>query len=124
MEKKTDQRNIISKKSENKTSNLSRYLSKYMKNQEYEILKRLNLKRKYYWLVIIKIMNVQGKQWLLKEKHKCRHFRITPDFSVRSWKSNELVKMVYKPAETRILYPFKLSISTDGETKTNKQTKN
>jgi hypothetical protein len=90
---------------------------------------RLDQKRNSFCHLIVKTPNAQNKERILKAvrekcqvKYKGRPIRIIPNFSPeimkarRSWA--DLIKTLreYK-SQPRLLYPTKLSITIDGETK-------
>jgi hypothetical protein len=79
--------------------------------------------------IIVKTSNAQNKERILKPvrgkgqvTYKGRHIRITPDFSPETVKARiswadiiqTLKEHKYQP---RLLYPAKISITIDGETK-------
>jgi zona occludens toxin (predicted ATPase) len=97
--------------------------------EAYRTPTRLDQKRNSSCHIIIKTPNVQNKERILKavrEKgqatYKGRPIRITPDFSPetmkarRSWTDVILTLREHK-YQPRLLYPAKLSITIDGETK-------
>jgi hypothetical protein len=90
---------------------------------------RLDHKRNSSWHIIIRTTNALNKDRILKavrEKgqvtYKGRPIRITPDFSPETMKSQtSWIDVMQTPREhkyqPRLLYPAKLSITIDGETK-------
>jgi hypothetical protein len=90
---------------------------------------RLDQKRNSFCHIIVKTPNAQNKERLLKavrEKgqvtYKGRPIRVTPDFSPetmkarRAWK--DLIQTLREQkCQPKLLYPAKLSITIDGETK-------
>jgi hypothetical protein len=91
--------------------------------------KVLDHKRKSSYHIIIKILYAQNKERILKairEKDQVRYdgrpIRITTDFSTETLKARRVRTEIMKtPREHKchssLLYPTKLSISIDGETK-------
>ena len=90
---------------------------------------RLDQKRNSSHLIIIKIPNALSKERIFKAvwengqvTYKGRPIRITPDFSPetmktrRSWADGIQTLREHK-CQPRILYPSKLSITIDGDTK-------
>jgi hypothetical protein len=90
---------------------------------------RLDQKRNPFQHIIIRTTNALNKDRILKavrEKgqvtYKGRPIRITPDFSPetmkarRSW-SDVIQTLREQKCQSRLLYPAKLSITIDGETK-------
>jgi chromosome segregation ATPase len=95
--------------------------------------KRLDQKRNSSQHIIIRTMNALNKERILKAvKEKCqvtykgRPIRITPDFSPetmkarRSW-TDVMQTLREHKCQPRLLYPPKLSITIDEETKSNLQ---
>ena len=90
---------------------------------------RLDQKRNSYRHIIIRIANVLNKDRILKavrEKghvtYKDRPIRTTPDFSPETMKSRrswtDIIQTLREHKfQSRLLYPAKLSITIDGETK-------
>ena len=90
---------------------------------------RLDQKRKSSRHIIIRRTNALNKDRILKavrEKgqvtYKGKPIRITPDFSPETMKARRAWTDVIQPLrehkfQTRLLYPAKLSITIDGETK-------
>jgi hypothetical protein len=86
-------------------------------------------KRKSSHHIIIKTLNADSKERILKaSREKCqvtykgRPTRITPDFSTEAMKSRRAWSEVMQTlrehkCQPRLLYPAKLSINIDGETK-------
>jgi hypothetical protein len=97
--------------------------------EAYRTPNKWDQKRKYSHSKIIKTLNAQNKERILKaarEKvqvtYKGRPMRIIPDFSTdtmkarRSW--SEVIQTLREDkSHTRPLYPAKLSININGETK-------
>ena len=90
---------------------------------------RLDKKRNYSHHIIVTTPNAQNKERILKAvrgkgqlNYKGRPIRITPDFSTetmkarRSWADIMQTLREYK-CQAKLLYPAKLSITIDGETK-------
>ena len=90
---------------------------------------RLDQKRNSSWHIIIRTINRLNKDRILKAvREKCqvtykgRPIRITPDFSPetmkarRSW-ADVIQTLREHKCQPRLLYPAKLSITIDGETK-------
>ena len=97
--------------------------------ETYRISNRLDQKRNSSCHIIIKTLNAQNKERILKavrEKgqviYKGRTIRIIPDFSPetmkarRSW-TDVIQTLREHKCQPRLLYPAKLSITIDGETK-------
>ena len=97
--------------------------------EAYRIPYRLDQKRNSSWHIIIRRRNALNRDILLKvvrEKgqvtYKGRPIRITPDFSPetmkdrRSW-TDAIQTLREHKCQPRLLYPAKLSIMIDGETK-------
>jgi hypothetical protein len=97
--------------------------------EAYRIANRLDQKRNSSRHIIIRTTNILNKDRILKtvrEKgqvtYKGKSIRITPDFSPetmkarRSWTDVIQTLRVHK-CQPRLLYPAKLSITIDGETK-------
>ena len=109
-------------------SNLKKEMS--MNIQEgYRTPNRLDQKRNSFWHIIIKTTNAPNKVRILKAvrgksqvPYKVRPIRITPDFSPetmkvrRSW-TDVIQTLREHKCQPRVLYPAKLSITLDGETK-------
>jgi hypothetical protein len=120
--------NIFNKIIEENFPNLKKEIR--MKIQEaYRTPNRLDQKRNSSRHIIIRTTNELNKDRILKavrEKgqvtYKGRPIRITPDFSPetmkarRSWKDVIQILREHK-CKPRLLYPTKLSITIDGETK-------
>ena len=93
--------------------------------EAYRTPNKLDQKSISSYQIIIKTLNVQNKERILKvvrEKGKGRPTRITPDFSTETLKARRVRTEIMKtPREHKchssLLYPTKLSISIDGETK-------
>ena len=89
----------------------------------------MDKKRNFSRHIIIRTTNALNKDRILKavrEKgqvtYKGRHIRITPDFSPESMKARRSLTDVIQilrehKCQPRLLYPAKLSITIDGETK-------
>jgi hypothetical protein len=89
----------------------------------------LEQKRKSFCYIIIKTLNAQNKERILKAiKEKCqvtyksRPIRITPNFSTETLKARRSLTEVMQTlrelkCQYRLLYPEKLSITIDGEIK-------
>jgi hypothetical protein len=106
-----------------------------LKLQEaYRTPNRLEQKRNSSGHIIIKTPNALDKEIILKAVRdkgqvtcKGRPVRITPDFSPetmkarRSWTDDTQMLREHK-CQRRLLYPAKLSITIDGETKVTKPT--
>jgi hypothetical protein len=97
--------------------------------EAYRTPNSLNQKRNSSFHIIIKTPNAQNKDRILKGvrgkgqvTYKGRPIRITPDFSPetmkarRSW-TNVIQTLKENKCQPRLLYPAKLSITIDGETK-------
>jgi hypothetical protein len=96
--------------------------------EAYRTPNSLNQKRNSSYCIIIKTPNAQNKERILavREKgqvtYKGRQIRITPDFSPetmkarRSW-TDVIQTLKEHKCQPRLLYPGKLSITIDGETK-------
>jgi hypothetical protein len=120
--------NIFNKILEENFLNLKKEMP--MNIQEvYKTPNRLNQKRNSSRHIIIRTTNALNKGKILKvvrEKgqvtYKGRPMRITPDFSQetlkarRSW-TDVIQTLREQKCQPRLLYPGKLSITTDGETK-------
>jgi hypothetical protein len=120
--------NIFNKILEDHFPNLKKKMP--MNTQEaYRTPNRLDQKRNSSCHIIVKTLNAQNKERILKavrEKgqvtYKGRPIRITPDFSPetmkarRSWTDVTQTLREHK-CQPRLLYPAKLSITTDGEPK-------
>jgi hypothetical protein len=97
--------------------------------EAYRTPNRLDQKRNSSLHIIIKTPNAQNKERILKAvREKCqltykgRPIRITPDFSPKSMKARrawaDLIETLREhKCQPRLLYPAKLSITIDGETK-------
>ena len=97
--------------------------------EAYRIPNKWDQKRKSSHHIIIKTLNAQNKERILKaarEKgqvtYKGRPIRITPDFSTETMKARRAWSEVMQTlrehkCQPRLLYPAKLSITIDGETK-------
>jgi hypothetical protein len=120
--------NIFNKIIEENLPNLKKEMP--MNIQEaYRTANRLNQKRNYSRRIIIRTANALNKDRILKavrEKgrvtYKGRPIRITPDFSPetmkarRSW-TDVIQTLREHKCQPRLLYPAKLSITIDVETK-------
>jgi hypothetical protein len=97
--------------------------------EAYRTPNRLDQRRNSSGHIIIKTPNAQNKDRILKAvrengqvTYKDRPIRITPDFSPetmkarRSW-TNIIQTLREHKCQPRLLYPAKLSITIDGETK-------
>ena len=97
--------------------------------EAYRTPNRLDQKRNSFWHVIIRTTNALNKGRILKAvrkkdqvTYKGRPIRITPDFSPetlkarRSW-TDVIQTLREHKCQPRLLYPAKLSITVDGETK-------
>jgi hypothetical protein len=96
--------------------------------EAYRTPNRLDLKRNSSCHIIIKTPNAQNKERILKavrEKdqvtYKSRPIRITPNFSP-DYKSQKILGRCHTDlrehkCQSKLLYPAKLSINIDGETK-------
>jgi hypothetical protein len=97
--------------------------------EAYRTPNRLDQKRNFSHYIIVKTLNALNKERILKavrEKgqvtYKGRPIRITPDFSSetmkvrRSW-TDVIQTLREHKCQPRLLYPTKLSITIDGETK-------
>jgi hypothetical protein len=96
--------------------------------EAYRTPSKLGKKRKSFSHIIIKTLNAQNKERILKsvrEKGQVTYkgtIGITPDFStetlkaIKSWADAIQTLREYK-SQPRILYPTKLSNTIDGETK-------
>jgi hypothetical protein len=120
--------NIFNKIIEENFSNLKKEMP-MNKQDTYRTPNRLDQKRNSSRHIIIKTPNVQSKVRILKavrEKgqvtNKGRTIRSTPDFSSetikvrRSW-ADVIQTLREHKCHSRLLYPAKLSITIDGETK-------
>ena len=99
--------------------------------EDYRTPNRLDQKRHYSHLMIIKTPNAQNKERILKvvrEKgqitYRGRPIRIIPDFSPRTVKARRSWTDVIQTlrehkCQPRLLYLAKLSITIDGETNNN-----
>jgi hypothetical protein len=97
--------------------------------EAYRTSNRLNQKRNSSHHIISKTPNAQNKERVLKavrEKsqvtYKVRPIRITPDVSTETLKAREhradvIQTLREQICQPRLLYPAKLSITIDGETK-------
>jgi hypothetical protein len=97
--------------------------------EAYRTPNRLDQKRNCSQHIIIKITNALNKDRIFKavrEKghvtYKGRPFRITPDFSPETMKAriswtDVIQTLIEHKCHPRLLYPAKLSINIDGETK-------
>ena len=97
--------------------------------EAYRTPNKWDQKRKSSHHIIIKTLNAQNKERILKaarEKgqvtYKGRPIRITPDFSTETMKARRAWSEVMQTlrehkCQPRLLYPAKLSINIDGETK-------
>ena len=97
--------------------------------EDYRTPNRLDQKRNSYWHIIIRTTNALNKERKLKAvrengevTYRGRPIRINPDFSPENMKARRYWTDVmqtlreYK-CQPRLLYPEKLSITTDGENK-------
>jgi hypothetical protein len=97
--------------------------------EAYRTLNRLDQKRSSSWYIVIKTLNAQNKERILKDvrekgqvTYKGRPIRIIPYISTetlkarRSWTDVSQIPREHK-FQPRILYPAKLSITICGETK-------
>jgi len=97
--------------------------------EAYKTLNRLDIKRNSLSHIILKTPNALNKKRILKAvrengqvTYKGRPIRITPDFSTetmktrRSW-GDVMQTLSEHKCQPRLLYPSKLSIIIDGETK-------
>jgi hypothetical protein len=120
--------NIVNKIIEENFPNLKKEM--YMKIQEaYRTPNRLDQKRNSYSQIIIKTSNAQNKERILKAvrgkgqvTYKDRPIRITQDFSPETMKARKFWADVIPTqrehkCQPRLIYPTKLSIMIDGETK-------
>jgi hypothetical protein len=97
--------------------------------EAYRTPNNLDQKRNFFCHIIIKTPNMQNKERNLKavkEKgqvtYKGRPIRITPDFSPETMKARrfwtDVIQMLREhKCQPRLLYPAKLSITIDGDTK-------
>jgi uncharacterized coiled-coil protein SlyX len=97
--------------------------------EAYRTLNRLEQKRNSFCRIIVKTPNAQNKEQILKavrEKdhvtYEGRPIRITPDFSPETMKARRFWADVIQTlrehkCQPRQLYPAKLSITIEGETK-------
>jgi hypothetical protein len=97
--------------------------------EAYRTPNRLDQKRNSSQHIIIRTTNALNKDRILKavrEKdqvtYKVRSIRITPDFSPETMKARRFWKDIIQTlrelkCQPRLLYPAKLSITIDGETK-------
>ena len=120
--------NIVNKIIEENFPNLKKEMP--MNIQEaYRSPNRLDQKRNSSQHIIIRTTNALNKDWILKEvrgkdkeTYKGRPIRITPDFSPeiikarRSW-TDFIQNLREHKCQSRLLYPEKLSIIMDDETK-------
>ena len=120
--------NIFNKVIEEKFPNLKKEMP--MNIQEaYKTPNRLDQIRNSSWHIIIRTTNALNKDKILKpvrvkgkETYKGRTIRMTPDFSSetmkarRSW-TDVIQTLREHKCQSRLLYPAKLSITIDGETK-------
>jgi hypothetical protein len=120
--------NIFNKIIEENFPNLKKEMPRNIQ-EAYRTLNRLDHKRKYSRHIIIRTTNALNKDRIVKavrEKgqvtYKGRHIRITPDFSPetmkarRSW-TDDIQTLREHKCQPRLLYPSKLSITIDRETK-------
>ena len=120
--------NVFNKIIEENFPNLKKEMA--IKVQEaYRTPNKWDQKRKSSHHIIIKTLNAQNKERILKaarEKgqvtYKGRPIRITPDFSTETMKARRAWSEVMQTlrehkCQPRLLYPAKLSINIDGETK-------
>ena len=120
--------NVFNKIMEENFPNLNREMPMNMQ-EAYRTPNRLDQNRNTSHHIINKTPNVLNKERILKavrEKgqvtYKGRPIRITPDFSPetikagRSWADRMQILREHK-CHPRLLYPVKLSITIDGETK-------
>ena len=97
--------------------------------EAYRTPNRMDRKRNSSHHLIVKTPNAQNKERILKTvkgksqvRYKNRPIRIIPDFSTetmkarRSW-TDVIQTLKEHKCQPRLLYPAKLSITTDGETK-------
>jgi hypothetical protein len=97
--------------------------------ETYRTPNKWDQKRKPSCHIIIKTLNAQNKERILKaarEKsqvtYKCRPIRVTPNFSTESMKVRRAWPEVMQTlrehkCQTRLIYPAKYSINIDGKTK-------
>jgi hypothetical protein len=120
--------NIFNKIKEENFPNLKKEMPMNIQ-EDYRTPNRLDQERNFSQHIIIRTTNSLNKDRILKEvrekgqvTYKCRSIRITPDFSPESVKARrswtDVIQMQrehkYQP---RLVYPAKLSITIDGETK-------
>jgi hypothetical protein len=99
------------------------------KQEAYRTSNRLDQKRNFSRHIIIRTTNARNKDRILKEvrekgqvTYKGRPIRNTPDFSPetmkarRSW-TDVMQTLRENKCQPRLIYPVKLSITIDGETK-------
>ena len=120
--------NIFNKIIEENFPNLKKEMPMNIK-EAYRSPNTLDQKRNSSHHIIIKTPNAQNKERILKAirgkgqvTYKDRPIRITPDFSPetmkarRSW-TDVIQTLREHKCQPRLLYPAKLSITIDGETK-------
>ena len=120
--------NIFNKIIEENFPNLKKEMPMNIK-EAYRTPNRLDQKRNSSWHIIIRTTNALNKDRILKavrEKgqvtYKGKPIRITPDFSPETMKARRAWTDVIQTlrehkCQPRLLYPAKLSITIDGETK-------
>jgi hypothetical protein len=120
--------NIFNKIIEEKFPNLKKEMPKNIQ-EAYRTPNRLDQKRNSSRHIIIRITNALNKDIIFKAvREKCqltykgRPIRITPDFSPETMKARRSLTDVIQTlrehkCHPRLLYPAKLSITIDGETK-------
>ena len=119
--------NVFNKIIEENIPNLKKEM--FIEVQEGYSTLNMGLEKKSSRDIIIKTLNAQSKQRILKaarEKdqvtYKYNQTRITPDFSTETMKARRAWSEVMQTlreheCQPRLLYPAKLSINIDGETK-------
>jgi hypothetical protein len=97
--------------------------------EAYRTPNKFNQKRNSYRHIIIRIINALNKDRILKAvrkkgqvTYKSKPIRITPDFSPETMKARrgwtDVIQTLREhKCQPRLLYPTKLSITIDGETK-------
>jgi hypothetical protein len=97
--------------------------------EAYRTQNKWDQKRKYSPHIIIKTLNAQSKERILKATseigqvaYKGRPIKILPDFSIETMKarsalSEDMQNLREQECQPRLLYPAKFSINIDGENK-------
>jgi hypothetical protein len=112
--------NIFNKIIEENFPNLKKEMARNVQ-EAYRTSNRLDQKTKSSCHIIIKTLNAQNKERILKaEMEKGRPVRITPDFSTETLKDRRAwtkVMQTIREPKCQLLYPAKLSIIIHEDTK-------